>query len=108
MPEMLYERITQLNEEKHLDISLDTIAQIYGDEVVSRLAEGLEDTVANIECLVSLGFEEDVSDICNRYGILLCEDPAVFCDNVKRLIDSVGPDYVEKLGEDMSYWEKLM
>ena len=64
--------------------------------------------ITNIEYLIFLGFDEDVTDICNRYGIFLCYDSEYFCDKVWKLVCSMGDNYVEKMGEDMSCWESLM
>ena len=104
----LYEIIRQINEQYGLEIDPDTVAEIYGEDVLEKMAESPYDVEQNIRHLISLHFGEDVSDICNRYGILLCEDPAVFFDRVWQLISSIGEDYVDKMGEDMSYWEALM
>lgn len=106
--EELYRMIDRINEEHGLEIDLDTVAEIYGSDVVERMAQAPYDVEENIRHLISLHFGEDVSDICNRYGILLCEDPAHFFDQVWKLISSIGEDYIEKMGEDMSYWEALM
>ena len=100
--------IAKINEENNLGISLDTIAQIYGEYVVERMAEMSDEVIANIEYLIFLGFEEDVTDICNRFGIVLCQDTDCFCERVWELVCAVGSNYVEKMGEDMSCWEALM
>lgn len=104
----LYTQIAQINEENNLEISLDTIAKIYGRDVIETLAEMPWDVVTNIEYLIFLGFGEDVTDICNRYGILLCYDSESFCDKVWELVCSIGENYVEKMGEEMSCWDSLM
>lgn len=104
----LYDQIARINEENDLEISLDTIADIYGSHVVTQMAQMPCDVVNNIEYLISLGFEEDVTDICNRYGILLCQDCGYFSDQVQKLICRMGDDYVQKMGSDMSCWESLM
>jgi hypothetical protein len=108
MLEELYEKIDDINQEHNLEISLDTIAEIYGNDVVDTMAQMYWDVVANIEHLISLGFGEDVSDICNRYGILLSYSTEFFCDQVSKLVCSIGENYVEKMGEDMSCWESIM
>lgn len=108
MLEELYEKIANINEEHNLEISLDAITKIYGHDVIETLAEMPWDVVTNIEYLIYLDFGEDVTDICNRYGILLCYDSESFCDKVWELVRSMGDNYVEKMGEDMSCWESLM
>ena len=108
MLEELYRKIDKINEENNLEISLDTIANVYGHNVIETLAEMPWDVVTNIEYLIYLGFGEDVTDICNRYGVLLCDDSGSFCDKVWELVCSMGDNYVEKMGEDMSCWDSLM
>ena len=108
MLEELYKKIDNINKEHNLEISLDTIAKIYGNDAINALAEMPWDVVTNIEYLIFLGFGEDVTDICNRYGILLCYDSESFCDKVLELVCSIGEKYVEKMGEDMSCWDSLM
>ena len=108
MLEELSKKIDDINTEHDLKISLDTIAQIYGRDVIDTLAEMYWDVITNIEYLIFLGFGEDVTDICNRYGILLCYDSESFCDKVWELVCSIGENYVEKMGEDMSCWDSLM
>lgn len=102
------QKIAEINEENDLEISLDKIAEIYGHNVVAKMADNLWNTVMCIEYLIFLDFGEDVSDICNRYGILLCYDSESFCDKVWELVRSMGDNYVEKMGEDMSCWGSLM
>jgi hypothetical protein len=104
----LYQAVAELNLHHGLEICFDDQAEIYGEEILDRFAENLEDVVTNIEHLISLGFGEDVSDICNRFGIVLLEQPAYFAEKVARLIAPLGKDYVQIMGEDMSYWEALL
>ena len=104
----LQRQILQLNKEYGLDICLDTVAEIYGEDVIAHMSEMSDGVIANIHHLISLHFGEDVTDICNRFGIILCEEPVLFCRKVQKLIDSLGSDYVEKMGNDMSCWEALM
>ena len=108
MIEELYAKIDKINEENNLEISLDKIAEIYGPDVVHTMAQSPWDVVTCIEYLIYLDFGEDVTDICNRYGILLCMGSEDFCDKVWGLVCSMGDNYVEKMGEDMSCWESLM
>lgn len=100
--------VARINNEYGLEISLDHISHIYGEPVLDHLAEMLDDVIANIEFLLSLGFGDDVSDICNRFGIILCEDTFLFSKKVSALVDSIGSDFIAKMGEDMSLWETIM
>lgn len=104
----LFHRIAIINREHSLDIRLDTIEELYGSYMIDQMAENIDDVLYNIEYLISLGFGEDVADICNGFGILLCYDPADFSERVGELVRSLGDDYVEKMGEDMSYWESIL
>ena len=108
MIEDLYAKIAQINKKHNLEINLDKVAEIYGSDVVHTMAQSPWDIVTCIEYLIFLGFGEDVSDICNRYGILMCMGSEHFCDKVWDLVCSMGDNYVEKMGEDMSCWEALM
>lgn len=108
MIEYLICRIESINEENDLQISLETIEEIYGQDVILSLVDNAEEVVQNIEYLIHLGFADTVSDICNRFAIILCEDHHIFRARVDQLIQSVGENYADKMGEDMSYWEALI
>lgn len=108
MRDYLEQTIGELNTQHGLEIELDAIAEIYGEDIVDRMAEYAEEVIANIEYLLSLGFAETVSDICNRYGISLLEDNHIFRSNVDALITGLGKSYTEQLAEDVSYWEQLL
>jgi hypothetical protein len=108
MLERLAACVADINEEYGLEIDLDTVAEIYGDSVVESLASAQEDTLRNIAYLISREFGEDVSDICNRFAPILLYDTDEFAEKVSALIDDMGEDYVDVMGEDMSCWEALL
>lgn len=100
--------IAQWNEEYDLEMDLETVAEIYGEDITERMEESSPEVIGNVEYLLQLGFGDGVSDIFNRYGIILMEDNHIFRENVQALIRDLGPDYAQKLGEDMSAWETLL
>jgi hypothetical protein len=104
----LQEKIAELNLRYGLSISLEAIRKVYGDELVARLAENEVDTLANIRCLIDLGFGPEISTVCNRYGILLWRDNGQFRWELRDLISGLGTEYVEILKNDMSLWETLL
>lgn len=104
----LIREINIINHDYRLDISLEHITEIYGESLLDHLSDMVEDVVANIKFLLFLGFGDDVSDICNRFGIILCEDASSFADRVSALVATIGADYSTKMGKDMSLWEALI
>lgn len=108
MRDDLEQEISQFNAAHGLDICLDAVGEIYGADVLDRMAEDVETVIDNLEFLLSLGFGEETADICNRFGVILLEDCAVFRENVNAMLADIDSDYVEKLGEDMSPWETLL
>lgn len=106
--EQLEEVVAEFNREHRLEVELDTIREIYGEDIVETMAHQQEDVLRNMEYLVKRNFGESVSDICNRFGILLLEDPKIFEERVNGLIADMGEDYVNLLAEDMSPWGDLM
>lgn len=108
MRDDLEQEISQFNAAHSLDICLDAVGEIYGADVLDRMAEDVETVIDNLEFLLSLGFGEETADICNRFGVILLEDCAVFRENVNAMLADIDGDYVEKLGEDMSPWETLL
>ena len=101
-------RIEQINEQYGLEIDLGYVEEIYGEDMLQSMADMAEEVLENIDYLVELGFDEGVSDICNRFAPILLEDNGYFREKVDRLIADLGHDAVEKLLEDMSPWEELL
>ena len=106
--EKLEEKIRLINAQYGLEISLDAIREVYGREIVAKLAESEVDTLANIHCLIEMGFGDAVSDICNRYGILLCDDNGYFRYQVRQLASAFESDYIKALTTDLSLWESIL
>jgi len=104
----LAEEIEKLNARYGLQISLEAIREAYGTDAVMQLAGRETDTLANIRCLIDMGFGSDVTHICNGYGYILYEDDGYFRWKVRDLISTFGVDYVEILRENMSLWETLL
>ena len=104
----LYAAIEQLNTHYGLEIDLSHVEQIYGSDMLDAMASMVEEVVANIEYLVELGFDENTTDVCNRYGPVLVEDRYYFREKVDKLFADLGHDAIEQLAEDMSHWEKMM
>lgn len=104
----LQNAIAHWNADCGQELDLSVVAEIYGEDIVERMYEYSEDVISNVEFLLELEFEESVTDIVHRFGLILLEDPCIFRENVQNLIQDLGEDYVERLGEDMSPWESLL
>ena len=65
--------VQKLNDYYALEIDLDYIAELYGESVVGNIANEPEELEQKVMWLLEKGFEETTSDICNRFGILLCQ-----------------------------------
>ena len=100
--------IQSINEQYDLAIDLSCTEELYGDHMITLMEQMLPDVLANIHCLIDLGLSDTVSDVCNRYGPVLLEDPDLFREKVTALLASLGDDAVEAMGQDMSVWEALM
>lgn len=101
-------RIEQINEQYGLEIDLSYVVELYGEDMLQSMADMADEVEENIDYLVELGFDEGVSDICNRFAPILLEDNGYFREKVDRLLADLGHDAIEKLAEDMTPWEELM
>lgn len=97
-----------LNSTYALQIEPETIRQIYGAGLVEQMAERAEEVEENIRFLLAKGLADTVSDICNRFAPSLLEDSVCFAEKAEALFQSLGPDYGEKLAEDMTLWEAML
>ena len=100
--------VQKLNDYYALEIDLEYIAEIYGESIVASIAEQPEELEKKVMWLLEKGFEETTSDICNRYGILLCQWQEDFVAGFEKLIGKLGADYAEQIAEDLSLLEELM
>ena len=106
--EALYRFAEELNRRYGLEIELSTVEAIYGNHVLSLLAEDTDSFEQKIEGLLERGFGDTVSDIVNRFGILLAEDTELFFSRLDPLLAHLGASYAEQISEDLSLLETLL
>ena len=90
-------------------IKLDKIKEIYGEETIEDLTD--EERFSEFEKNVLYLKEkriEDIDDVVESYFLMFLYDHDDFKKKVDSLIERLGENYIELLGEDMSYWEELM
>ena len=90
-----------------MDIDFSKVREIYGDDALVACNDNLDDLVANINYLIKLGFS-DYADIIERFPLAFVDDHEVVKEKVNKLVERLGNNYLEILGEDMSLWEELL
>ena len=83
------------------------IREIYGEDVLISCNDNLDDFVKNINYLISLGFD-DYEDIIERFTLAFIDDHEIVKKKIDNLINRLGTDYINILGEDMGLWEELL
>lgn len=90
-----------------MNIDFNKIREIYGEDALIACNENIDELVLNINYLIKLGFD-DYEDIIERFPLAFVEDHEIVKEKIDELIDRLGPDYLNILGEDMGYWEELL
>lgn len=90
-----------------MNIDFNKIREIYGEDALIACNENIDELVQNINYLIKLGFD-DYEDIIERFPLAFVEDHEIVKEKIDELIDRLGPDYLNILGEDMGYWEELL
>lgn len=90
-----------------MNIDFNKIREIYGDDALVACNENIDELVQNINYLIKLGFD-DYEDIIERFPLAFVEDHEIVKEKIDELIERLGPDYLNILGEDMGYWEELL
>ena len=90
-----------------MNINFGKISEIYGEDILIACNENLDDLVKNIDYLIKLGFD-DYEDIIERFPFLFIDDYDIVKEKIDNLIQRLGNDYLNILGDDMSIWEELL
>lgn len=90
-----------------MNINFGKIREIYGDDALIACNDNIDELVKNINYLIKLGFD-DYEDIIERYPLAFVEDHEIVRNRINNLINRLGEDYINILGEDMSLWEELL
>lgn len=104
----LYDAVDQINREYALEIDLDCTAEIYGEHILEAIGDDTEGFREKITWLLAQGFADTVSDICNRFGILLTYDNETFFAQFEKLMKQLGDDFAWQISMDMSLLEALL
>ena len=89
-----------------MKFDVEKIKEVYGENTIYEMKNHIEDITSNMYFLSSLGFD-DVFDILENNPYMFLYTPTVFKEKVNKLIDKLGFDYLEKLGNDISLWGEL-
>lgn len=90
-----------------MNIDFNKINETYGEDVLELIKENIEDITENINYLQKLNFT-DIEDIFERYTLIFIDSPSSFEDKINNLINELGEDYNEIIGNDLSILESLM
>ena len=88
-----------------MNINFNKIREIYGNELLSIIKENQENVINNLKYLYRLGFT-DIEDIFEREVLLFIDND--FKSKIDNLILKLGPDYVEKIENDLSLLEEKL
>lgn len=86
-----------------MDIDLQKLSQIYGNNIIHDIEDELDNLIANIKYLKKLGFK-NVEDIIELYPYVFIKDNIDFEEKVNLLIKKVGISYIELLESDTTLW----
>lgn len=86
-----------------MDIDLQKLSQIYGNNIIHDIEDELDNLIANIKYLKKLGFK-NVEDIIELYPYVFIKDNIEFKEKVNLLIKKVGISYIELLESDTTLW----
>ena len=90
-----------------MKIDFMKIKEIYGEDALIACNENIDELVKNINYLISLGFD-DYEDIIERFPLAFVDEHEAVKEKVDKLIEELGDDYLNILGEDMGLWERLL
>lgn len=77
-------------------VDFDKISEIYGEEVLRKMQENMDEVIKNVNYMYMLEFN-DVEDIFEREILLFLYDHDTFKDKLNKLIYKLGLNYVEKI-----------
>lgn len=89
-----------------MDINIEDLKEVYGDEIVEILNSNIDIIDANIKTMKELGFK-DIKGIFEREIDVFLYFPNSFKQKINNLIKNIGPNYVEIIENDVSYLEKM-
>ena len=90
-----------------MNIDFNKINETYGEDVLELIKENIEDITENINYLQKLNFT-DIEDIFERYTLIFIDSPPSFEIKINNLINELGEDYNEIIGNDLSILESLI
>lgn len=88
-------------------MNIDRIEKLYGKDTLELIEENIEDVYVNCECLKSFNLFY-VDEIFEKYAPGFICEPIDFYNKVKKIITSLGDNYIDILKEDLSYFEVLL
>ena len=94
------------DEFEYMNINIDDLKEIYGDEIVEILNNNIDIIDANVKTMKELGFK-DVEGILEREIDIFLSFPNSFKQKINNLIKNIGLNYVEVIEKDVSYLEKM-
>ena len=89
-----------------MNINIEKIVKIYGEEYINLIKENIDDIHLNINTLINLGFN-DIEDIFERVTPIFINDNKKFIEEINGLIAKIGSDYVNIIESDLGLLEEL-
>ena len=90
-----------------LNIDINKMKEIFGDEIEDIINENIEIVEKNIEFLKELKFD-DPEGMLEMYPELFMNFPKKFEEKILKLKEELGDNYIEIIENDMSILEKII
>ena len=90
-----------------LNIDINKMKEIFGDEIEDIINENIEIVEKNIEFLKKLKFD-DPEGMLEMYPELFMSFPKKFEEKILKLKEELGENYIEIIENDMSILEKII
>ena len=89
-----------------MKLDLEKLKEIYGESIVIEIEKNMDSFIDNINHLITYGFK-DPYDVVETNPYLFLNTPETFKEKMEKLIQKLGVNYIEKLGEDISLWSEV-
>lgn len=89
-----------------MKVDFNRLKDIYGNSILINYKDNLDEVVENIKYLERLEFN-NIYEIIEYNPYIFTKSNDIFKDKINNLINNLGVEYIEKLNEDISLWDKL-
>ena len=89
-----------------MELDMDKIREIFGTSIITEIRENKEEFLENIKYVMSKSYP-DTYELVERYPHTFLMNPRDFKEKVDNLLDSLGVESFEKMGENIDIWGSL-